>query len=375
MSNNSSPQLWIFGSWLGTRYADNSKYLFEYVSKQPGHTAVWFTRSRRVYKQVNTLGYRCVYFYSLQSLLLCFRARYVVTCVAYNDIPLWVYLLSRSATYINLWHGTPLKRLVVNRHFLSRLLRRFIVTALGREVDMVISSSPEISEVFTDYFHIPLRSFAVTGYPRNDGMWRQETYSADKGDTKYILFIPTFRDYAENVNLFEQYGFNIENVEAFLREKNAVLYVRLHPKDIFRSAKVFESVRSSQYIRFLTDEYIKDDLYPFLGSVDVLITDYSSVYLDFLLLDRPIIFSAFDIETYVSHDRGFYFNYEEVTPGPKVRNWGDILYELEKLLSGDDDYKGERAAVNNRLNTFTDNNNSKRAFRAIVERNDEKASH
>jgi CDP-glycerol glycerophosphotransferase (TagB/SpsB family) len=87
------------------------------------------------------------------------------------------------------------------------------------------------------------------------------------------------------------------------------------------------------------------DPYPLMSYVDVLITDYSSIYIDFLLLDKPIIFFAFDLPHYLEACRDMYFEYEEVTPGKLAINFEQLLVSLDD----DDLYSSQRAALKDKF--------------------------
>jgi CDP-glycerol glycerophosphotransferase (TagB/SpsB family) len=368
MNIKSTKKVWIFGSWLGTRYADNSKYLFEYVCQHGVDYAVWMTKNKTVYDTLKKDGKNVMYFYSWESFVTCLKANYLVISVAYDDIPLWSYILSPGALLVNLWHGTPLKQLNFRRTFFNALIRKVLILFLGREADVVISASSRVSEVLKNYFLVKDRNFLVTGYPRNDGLFKVNSWITQKNGLKYVLFMPTFRDYAQDVNLFEDYNFDTKTVVDFLKKNNIRLFIKMHPKDVLRSTKIFKTFaqNESSTITILSDSVINDDIYSFLGAVDVLITDYSSVYFDFLLLDRPIIFSSFDIQRYISNDRGFYFEYNTVTPGRKVRDWNEVLHELESIFSGADVYRKDRENLNLQMNTYRDHLNSKRVYDVIT---------
>jgi len=87
------------------------------------------------------------------------------------------------------------------------------------------------------------------------------------------------------------------------------------------------------------------DIYPLLKEADLLITDYSSIYFDFLHLDRPIIFFVYDLESY-KNERGFYFDFEKMTPGPKARTLKELIEKIEEIiLKGEDAYKIKRRKI------------------------------
>ena len=96
-----------------------------------------------------------------------------------------------------------------------------------------------------------------------------------------------------------------------------------------------------------------------------MITDFSSVHFDFLLMDRPIIFAPFDKEEYLKDDREFYFNYDEVTPGPHAKNWSEILNYIENFVQDPTLFEEERIQVKSRFNKYTDANNCQRVFSVI----------
>ncbi|HCF38358.1 MAG TPA: hypothetical protein DER56_04685, partial [Thermosipho africanus] len=90
-------------------------------------------------------------------------------------------------------------------------------------------------------------------------------------------------------------------------------------------AKFVEIVNHAAFINLPSEA----DVYTFLNLLDILMTDYSSIYFDFLLWNRPIIFFPYDLEYYRDEDRGLIFDYEDFTPGPKVYT----LDSLHALLS------------------------------------------
>ena len=101
--------------------------------------------------------------------------------------------------------------------------------------------------------------------------------------------------------------------------------------------------------------------------VDILITDYSTVFFDYCLTDRPMIFTPFDYEAYTTHDRKLYYDYNEVTPGPKCYNWEQVVFEINKILEGYDEYSNQRRQINEKFNMYQDFNNRRRLVDKIIE--------
>ena len=88
------------------------------------------------------------------------------------------------------------------------------------------------------------------------------------------------------------------------------------------------------------------DIYPLLGKCDLMITDYSSIFVDYLLLDRPVVFFPFDRENYIKNERALQFDYDKVTPGRKCLTHDELEDELKRIIvDGKDDYIEERKRI------------------------------
>jgi CDP-glycerol glycerophosphotransferase len=107
------------------------------------------------------------------------------------------------------------------------------------------------------------------------------------------------------------------------------------------------------------------DAYPLLKDVDLLVTDYSSIFFDFLLLDRPVVFFSYDLRSYLSDDRQMYFDYDSMTPGPKVQTTSALLGAVSEAISGKDEWKQERERVRNLVFAHTDGNSASRLLHEL----------
>ena len=149
-----------------------------------------------------------------------------------------------------------------------------------------------------------------------------------------------------------------------LEELQAVLIIKLHPRDLSYSVKQFEE--NSNRIFIVSNNEILD-VYPLLKNTDVLLTDYSSVYFDFLMLDRPIVFTPFDIDKYLTRDRELYYEYDSITPGFKAKNWPETFSHIQSLLSNRDNEKQMREKTCKMFNKFGDGKSSERVYNTICE--------
>jgi CDP-glycerol glycerophosphotransferase (TagB/SpsB family) len=378
-----SKSIWIFGSWDGKKFADNPKYLFLYVyHKQPEITGVWLSRNKTILADLRVRGYKAYYMHSLRGILYSLRASCIIFSVGVSDVNLYT---TKGAKSVQLWHGTPLKKLELaqGRQKATRrnsYPRQLIDEGLrpNKNYDVVIATSDESKRTMKTVFS-DARDIAITGYPRSDILLGAPWLS--KLDDEYIrrikreldfqflfLYLPTYRQEASReLDLFARYGFEAKTVNETLCELNAILiikthlYFKAHPYD--GQADPDSDGARLERIFTLSDDDLPD-IYPLLSEAAVLITDYSSVFFDYLLLDRPIIFAPFDIQQFITADRELFYNYDQVTPGPKAKDWADVLRLLREAVQ-DDSWKAERRRVCKRFNKFNDSNNSERVFQVI----------
>ena len=216
-------------------------------------------------------------------------------------------------------------------------------------------------------FGMPLSKVNITGYPRNDILLRPnykpleiiDEFKRKLSVQKFILYAPTYRNkYKDIVALFS--GLNIENLETCLLRHNAAFLIKMHP--IYSNKEpIIESNNELSHVYWL-NENDTPELNMLLANIDILITDYSGAYIDFLLLNRPIIFTPFDLDRYLTKDFKLLEDYEQATPGVKCKNWSEVIKNIDSIFSGCDYYSSERLKALNKYHTYTDASSSKRVF-------------
>ena len=233
------------------------------------------------------------------------RAEYVVT----NDNWPFYFRKAPGQTYVQTWHGTPLKKIandIVNPQGLSVLYMQTMERE-AQEWDRLVSPSPYCSEILPRAFGYEGELFEL-GYPRNDRL-AAPTRDQERAEIRerlgltpeqrVILYTPTWRDSSAK-------SLYLDPEKVIAEVPDAVVLVRGHVNTSGRA-----SVASS------TEGRVRDmTLYPDINDLflisDVLVTDYSSVMFDFSILDRPQLILAPDLESYRDDVRGFYFDFETV---------------------------------------------------------------
>lgn len=349
--------IWVFSAWAGKHYTGNSKALFEYVNKYyRDMQAIWLTKNKKVIEEINNKNLKAYSFYSIQGIYYSLVAKVSIVTLSWLDLPLTSLLFPLKTYYIQLWHGTPLKKLNLDAGtILIKILRFILISYLGRRYDLIISSTKLNKKIYKNIFNINKTSIKITGQPYNDLIFLSNRKIANKRNVKKILYAPTWRKYKFN---FFDHGFNLDKINTILNTYNSILFIKFHLSEIKKHSQIINKIRSDRIIFF-----DKIDIYPFLKDFDILITDYSSIYFDFLLLNRPILFAPFDLKKYQASD-GFYYNYGTVTPGPKSKNWNELLNNIELVLKGNhnDKYKSQREKINKIFNKFSDSQSSKRVY-------------
>ena len=359
--------MWVFGAWLGKKYNDNPKYLFEYINQhRPDLKAIWLTQDEKTRQLVLDKGYRCHRTFSLMGLYYSLCSSVNVFCVSLSKD---THMLWPQKININLWHGIPLKKIEFDNKIsgatddsnsLKRRLKDKIYPFLARRApdNIVVASSQDEKNSLTTAFRIESDHIVIAGSPRLDAFFKLSQMS-DAG--RKILYMPTHRGEGE-LNVTDLLMGELDVIDSHLDESGCTFYIKLH----FYNQHEVSAQRSYRNIVFMNDEMIEQDIYSFLPQVDILITDYSSVYFDFLLADRPIIFAPFDYEDYLKKDRELYYDYEEVTPGPKCKNWGEVVSWIRAFIAEPHLYEAERKSVRDRFHRFQDGKNSERVVETVL---------
>ncbi|MGB2631165.1 MAG: CDP-glycerol glycerophosphotransferase family protein [Candidatus Omnitrophota bacterium] len=367
-----SKNIWVFGAWFGGTYSDNSKYLFEYVNKnQPGIRAIWLTTSKNTLELLRKKGYKAYRTYSLRGCWLSMRAKVGVICVSNRDIN-WYTMAGKII--VNLWYGAPLKKVVYDDTITYERLsgaHLFFFPFLKKKWDLVVAPSHAVKKIMAGALRIPGGNIAVTGYPRNDVFFKEKTVETPfdeklseyrKKGLKIGIYMPTHRKEGRS-SILSLLVDEIEDLNLELKKKQVILLVKLH----YYHLKEIEKLQlDHSNIYFIKNEDIEQDIYSILPLTDFMITDYSSVYFDYLLLDRPVIFAPFDMDDYIKVDRELYYDYNEITPGPKANSWKDVLRWVDDCVSSPDKYRSDRERVREIIHEYRDGDNSKRVYEKIT---------
>lgn len=336
-------KLCVFGAWLGERFADNSKQLFIEACERKNLRAVWITKSESVLKEIHDMGYEAYMWGTPKAVWTQLRAGYAIVSNGISDLE--HTFLGRSVI-IDLWHGIPLKKVVYDNKYekdwdspKQKLRDKLINVPLGKMY--FVAPSEMFIPIYQSAFRRKKEQIICLGQPRSDIFFADNKPDKYFSDKKIILYCPTHRNEgAERIELSKI--FNLERLEKFLDESGYYFVIKKH----FYHRMEVENLEAYPHIIDITNEDM--DIQRLIMETEVLITDYSSIYIDYLLLDSPLLFYCYDYEHYLANDREMYFEYEDVTPGVKAKTFDELLGQLKEVtVSGDSYGKEDRERVKN----------------------------
>lgn len=317
----------IFGSWIGNRYDDNSRFLFEYMMKSAefkNKKLIWIGNKKPSKLSDNA---KFIKRNSFKSILYILIAKYAFMTQGYEDFN--KYNLLRNSIKVQLWHGVPIKIIGDSNLKIDTWIQKLRYCMC--RYDYFIASSSENKNKLISCFNFMGASednVILSGQPRND-------YLLNNYNTEYIqelkkrnnipenklivTYLPTFRDNTDKVFTFSKCDDEFSN---FLNSNNIIICEKPH----FRS-KVCES-KNSSVISINKDMSTQD----ILLVTDILVTDYSSVYIDYLLLNKPIIHFVYDKEEYIKNDRGLFYEFDHIVGGEQVKNVTDLKKSIIKYI-------------------------------------------
>ncbi len=301
-------RLILFNSFAGRKYDDSPKVIFEYMRKDPrfkGCRLVWAFHNPEVHQ---ITGAEKIKTDTIRYFIAALKARVWVTN---SSVERGLHFKKKNTLYLNTWHGTPIKKMGSD---IGDVNQSFKVKK-SDDIDCFLVQSDFELDVFERTFHVPQSNFLKCGLPRNDVL---SDYSEDQRkeirkrlgvakEKKVILYCPTYREFEKD----ESRGCLLIPPMDFLKWKRElgeefILFFRAH----YEVATMME-IRDDEFVRNMTD-------YPSLSELmiasDVLVSDYSSVFIDYSIMDKPMLHFTYDWDKYCAN-RGLYFDIREYLSG------------------------------------------------------------
>lgn len=363
-----NPNIVVFESNLGRNYTGNPRCIYEEM------VARGLDKKYRCYviledvstpvpgNAIKLRRTRFAYFYIMAR-----------TGIIVSDSRMPKFIIKRKGvTYIQTWHGTPLKKLALDMDDVSMAGEKDIETYKynfaknAATWDYLISQNKFSTQVFRQAFAY-YKPMLEIGYPRNDVLFHKNNekditdLKKQLGlplDKKIILYAPTWRDdefYGQGKYKFTS-KLDFDQARKELQDEY-VFIVKYH-------YLVQDHIDWSRYQGFIYNYDKTYDISLLYLVSDLLITDYSSVMFDYSLLRRPILFYTYDLDKYRNQLRGFYFDLTKEAPGPMVTTTAELIDNIKHYRA--EDYKEAYDAFHQKYNHADDGTASKQVVDLIV---------
>lgn len=345
--------IWLFSAWQGNKYRGKVRYFYEYMADKHSDQieAVWITNNSKVKERIRKDGNIVYKMYSWQGI----KVQLLASCYFVSHGPVdFLAFLSRNAKVIKLGHSTyPIKKAGVGNLLMTfGLIKRFYLKVampysywFKNLISHEVSSSEESGKYSTTRSQNPDLEILPFGSTKAGYM---QSLSVDKDQVledilgvrdlpcdQIISFFPTWRT-GEIFSIFH-HGFDQRRLQERLEQTNSILVVSFHPYDAYKRKKSFPSCA-----RVILFEPKGDELDRVLAVTNTFVTDFSSLFADYLIFDRPLVFAQFCRDDYVKENMDIELPSDDL-PGPVAESWQQLENKLFDSVEWNGRYAAKRA--------------------------------
>ena len=276
--------------------------------------------------------------------------------------------VKKNQEVVQLWHGPgAFKTMGLSRNDKKPSKLKKLLT--HRNYTKAIVTSDEIKWCYRDAFNMDINDIKSVGFPRTDIFFDKnyikstkekllKKYHQIKGK-KVIMFAPTYRGVSLAKSYYDYSKLDIDKIYKELN-KDYIFIVKMHPglMDYANKKKFFDSLK--KYPDFYCDFTSYRDINDLLLITDVLITDYSSVIFDYLLVNKPIVYFTYDLDEY-EDNRGLYYPFEEYVYGSIAKNSNELIKAIKK----EDMMLDKRKSFNKKFMESCDGKSTQKTYNMI----------
>ena len=313
-------QIILFNSYGGKQYSDSPRIIYEYMLKKEKYKNFkyyWAFNDTSKYEIKNGIKVKNN---SLKFFIIALKAKYWITN---TGIERGLKFKNKNTIYINTWHGSPLKRIGKDDKNNNVLLKT-------SKIDVLFSQSEYEMNILMRVFDIPKKNVHLVGIPRNDSLSKvteKEINDIKKKlnlplNKKIILYAPTFREYKrDSQGCVLAPPLNLKLWEEKLSDKYILIF-RAH----YEINKIL-GIKENNFLKNFTNY---PDIIDLLKISDILISDYSSIMIDYSILERPIFNYVYDYDEYLSK-RGLYCDLKKEILGNFIENENKLIEKIVNL--------------------------------------------
>lgn len=305
-----------------------------------------------LYNKTDNVG---ISFRSIKDIFYFLKTRYIFVTHGIGDI--LPFIPSKKKIVINLWHGIPLRGMGLAQGLIDDY--EWTQANLDPKIDFFLMPSRIAAHRMNFCIKDPFAKFILCGQPRNDIIFKKNNHVNIINNDNFsfiILYAPT--NSSELNHLFNISGFSIDLLSNYLINKNILLLIRGHHSRIVNNNYVCKNI-----INFSSQNF--PNINEYFNKIDLLITDYSSIFIDFLITDKPIAFIHNDYEDY---DKYYFFMHDKSDiwfPGKKIRNMDDLLILIDDLIGRNDLFIEQRKLLREILIPYENGKACERIYNVI----------
>ena len=303
----------------------------------------WITQNKDLYKKISKQYDNVLYAFSLKGMYYIIRAKFYIMNINTQDffpglkIPL-------NRVVIQTFHGVPTKCFgkSASTYYSKKEIKKQLEDSFNSKNMYILTASKYEDNAFHNNCEFPYDRMLRFGHPRNDALIYQEKIKklnknkiTNDNEQKIICYCPTWRE-NNNFKFFPFDDSNLDELNEFLQTKNILLVVKLHP----HTGNMHVDLKKYSNIIMYNKEWMIDNIQLF-SIVDLIVTDYSSMYCDFLLTGKPVAFMQYDYEEYIK-TRPLSNKREILYPGPNINSFKEFREETLRLMNDSNYYKKER---------------------------------
>ena len=313
-------KLILINSYGGAKYDDSPRVIYEYMRNNPRYKKYKIVWAFDELPSDAPKDIQWVKNNSFEYFKTALKAKYWVTN---SSLERGLKFRKKNTIEINTWHGSALKKMGYDT---GENTKKFKVSV----PNIFYCQSKYDKETFVRAFKYPESCMRIVGLPRNDELAhvtnKQIADIRKKLDIpknkKIILYAPTFRDYATDTKgNYLAPPFNVEKWRKALSKDYIIL---------FRAHYAVSKVANIKYDDFIKDATTYENLNELMMASDILVSDYSSIMIDYSILERPIFAYGYDLEEY-DKKRGLYFDLNKTLPNGIQKTEDEIIHKIKTI--------------------------------------------
>ena len=336
----------VFSAMHCETFDSNSKFLFLHFLNNEKEFSPYFVINNDDLRQklIQEYGEHFIDTRTKEGKKLAIKARTWI--ISWLDTPLGGMFLKFRRLVIHLGHGTPLKGLGMTEKD-GKLIKKIYYLLGQTNISYSLASTEFTGDIVRRCIGFSKKHILVNGQPRTEVVFKEKKQiEGIQDDYTHVLYAPTWRQYAK-IKLFPFQDFSLQKLQEILEQEKIKIHIRFHPayeEDIPQDLLRLENISL-----FSAKKYT--EIMDYLNIFDVLITDYSSIYFDYMLLERPMIFLPYGLAEYEG-TVGFTIDYNKYTPGDKPNTFEDFIKCLLNAKNNPETYTDSIKKLNLFLNSL-----------------------